>query len=93
MYNADRRRIFKKELDYFHYDWQLVERLNERERSRPQRVDAHKTDAHRNVSVFLQHAFELRGQTSECALQLQILEETSSGGHKFKVRTVTLSTN
>ena len=55
-------------------------------------MDAHKTDAHRNVSVFLQHSFELVGGTADCALQLQILPETSSGGHKFKVRTVTLST-
>ena len=57
-----------------------------------QRVDAHKTDAHRNVSVFLQHSFELAaGLGGECALQLQILPDTSSGAHKFKVRTVTLS--
>ena len=58
-----------------------------------QRIDAHRTDAHRNVSVFLQHAFPLRGsyEAAECALQLQVLPETSSGGHKFKVRTVTLS--
>ena len=57
-----------------------------------QRVDAHKTDAHRNVSVFLQHSFEMVGGSEQCALQLQVLPETSSGGHKFKVRTVTLST-
>ena len=57
-----------------------------------QTVNAHRTDAHRNVSVFLQHSFELQGATADCALQLQILPTTSSGGYKFKVRTVTLST-
>jgi len=59
-----------------------------------QTVDATKRDAHRNVSVFLQHSFELYAgeAASECALQLQILPQTSSGAHKFKVRTVTLST-
>ena len=57
-----------------------------------QRIDAHKTDAHRNVSVFLQHSFMLFGATADCALQIQIPPETSSGGHKFKVRTVTITT-
>lgn len=56
-----------------------------------QRIDAHRTDAHRNVSVFLQHSFELRGTSDKCGLQLQVLPETSSGGYKFKVRTVTLA--
>ena len=56
-----------------------------------QRVNAHKTDAHRNVSVFLQHSFQLVGTTAECALQIQVQPETSSSGHKFKVRTVTLN--
>ena len=56
-----------------------------------QRIDAHRVDAHRNVSVFLQHSFELRGAGARCELQLQVLPETSSGGHKFKVRTVTLA--
>ena len=54
--------------------------------------DTWQVDAHRNVSVFLQHSFELTGATTECALQIQVKEESSSGGHKFKVRTVTLST-
>ena len=57
-----------------------------------QRVNAHKTDAHRNVSVFLQHSFDILGGTADCALQLQVLKESTSGGHKFKVRTVTIST-
>jgi len=56
-----------------------------------QRINAHRTDAHRNVSVFLQHSFDLHGASSECKLQIQVLDETSSDGHKFKVRTVTLS--
>jgi len=56
-----------------------------------QRIDAHRTDAHRNVSVFLQHAFRLAGaNAAACALQLQVQPETSSGGYKFKVRTVTI---
>jgi hypothetical protein len=56
-----------------------------------QRIDAHRTDAHRNVSVFLQHSFELHGASQQCELQLQVQPETSSGGYKFKVRTITLS--
>ena len=56
-----------------------------------QTVNAHRTDAHRNVSVFLQHSFEMFGASEQCALQLQVLPQTTSGGHKFKVRTVTLS--
>ena len=48
-------------------------------------------DAHRNVSVFLQHSFELHGASQQCELQLQVQPETSSGGYKFKVRTITLS--
>ena len=56
-----------------------------------QRIDAHRVDAHRNVSVYLQHTFTLRGASAECGLQLQVLQRTSSGAHKFKVRTITLS--
>lgn len=65
-------------------------------------IDAHRVDAHRNVSVFLQYAFDLRygdapsterAAGGACALQMQILPQTSSGGHKFKVRTVTVSTD
>jgi len=55
------------------------------------RIDAHRVDAHRNVSVFLQHAFDVRGGSSKCGVRMQVLSETSSGGHKFKVRTVTLA--
>ena len=56
-----------------------------------QRIDAHSTAAHRNVSVFLQHSFTLRGAGDSCALQVQVLPQTSSGGYKFKLRTVTLT--
>jgi len=36
----------------------------------------------------------MRGQglAHDCELQLRILNRTSSGGHKFKVRTITVGT-
>jgi len=58
-----------------------------------QTIDAHRTDAHRNVSVFLQHNFWITGGAASCGVQLQILNSTSSGGYKFKVRTITLTTS
>mmetsp|Transcript_20457 Transcript_20457/g.46850 ORF Transcript_20457/g.46850 Transcript_20457/m.46850 type:complete len:102 (+) Transcript_20457:1-306(+) len=58
----------------------------------PQTIDAHRVDAHRNVSVFLQHTFNISGGSPTCGVQLQVLNATSSGGYKFKVRTITLTT-
>lgn len=55
-----------------------------------QTVDAHRVDAHRNVSVYLQHSFVIEGGAADCGVQLQVLNGTSSGGFKFKVRTITL---
>ncbi len=58
----------------------------------------------RNVSVFTVHTFVVtpanatiarkRGQglAHDCELQLRILNRTSSGGHKFKVRSITVGT-
>lgn len=62
----------------------------------PQRIDAHKVGAFRNVSAFTQHSFTVMpyGERREillrhhCQLNLQILEDTSSGGNKFKVRSL-----
>lgn len=58
----------------------------------PQTIDAHRVDAHRNVSVYLQHTFTIAGGSPTCGVQLQVLNESSSGGFKFKVRTITLTT-
>lgn len=58
----------------------------------PQTIDAHRVDAHRNVSVFLQHTLTITGGSPTCGVQLQVLNESSSGGFKFKVRTITLTT-
>jgi len=69
-----------------------------------QRIDAHQLGEVRNVSVFAVHSFAVtpqnatiarnRGQglAHECELQLRILNRTSSGEHKFKVRSITVGT-
>ena len=41
--------------------------------------------------VFLQHAFNLTSVGTDCRLQLRVLDSTSSGGFKFKVRTIIIS--
>ena len=51
-----------------------------------QRLDAHKTDAIGNTSVFLPHEFNASIRGATCELQLRVLDETRSGAHKFKVR-------
>ena len=55
-----------------------------------QRIDAHKPAAEggRNESVFAEYSFGVTGRTRDCGLRLRVLEETSSGGHGFKVRTL-----
>ena len=47
-------------------------------------------DAGARVSVYTTHAFSVVGAVGACVLQLQVLNVTSSGGHKFKVRSLTV---
>jgi hypothetical protein len=70
-----------------------------------QLIDAHRTNGIRNVSVFLSHTFTARAprrqhaalaerkgkQPMACELLLTLLERTSSGAHKFKVRSITVT--
>ena len=60
-----------------------------------QRIDAHTPPAsgRRNESVFAQQKFTVAGRTRRCELRLQLLEETSSGGHMFKVKDLSLGSN
>ena len=60
-----------------------------------QRIDAHTPPAsgRRNESVFAQQKFAVAGRTRRCELRLQLLEETSSGGHMFKVKDLSLGSN
>ena len=55
-----------------------------------QHLDAHRTygDNQRNVSVFEQHRFEIRGASAACGLQLRVQHATSSGGHQLKLRSL-----
>ena len=79
-----------------------------------QRIDAHRINQMRNVSVFEAHTFSARAPhaaphtaphtvphqhrthprratTPPCEIRLTLLRQTSSGGHKFKVRTLTVT--
>jgi hypothetical protein len=74
----------------------------------PQVIDAHKTNEIRNVSVFESHRFVARAVRSRvssrgrpsstdaaaamCELVGTVLKRSSSGGHKMKVRSITVST-
>ncbi len=53
-----------------------------------QRLDAHSTSRVHNESVFVRHFFTIRGASARCSLSLLLLNESSSGGHKFKVRSL-----
>ena len=58
----------------------------------PQVVDGHAVSMLRNVSTFAEHVFKAfmstRGRA--CVLALRVLNTSSSGAHKFKVRDVTI---
>ena len=56
-----------------------------------QRLDAHSTSDTRNVSVYREARFEAIGRGHQCLLAVRLSRATSSGGHKFKVRQVTVS--
>ena len=68
-------------------------------RCAPQVIDAHKVDGIRNVSIFDSYSFSVHGLSQErqhgrqasCEFVLTVLEHTRSSGHKFKVRTITLT--
>ena len=59
----------------------------------PERIDAHTPakEGRRNESVFTERKFrvETLPHSQGCLLALRLSAETSSGGHKFKVRSVT----
>ena len=56
-----------------------------------QRINAHRGSLVRNASIFERHNFEVKGASSSCLLRIQVLNETDSGSHKFKVKTVTVA--
>ena len=56
-----------------------------------QRLDAHSVSDTRNVSVFREARFEMIGHGHQCLLALRVSHETSSNGHKFKVRQISVS--
>ena len=57
-----------------------------------QRIDAHRAGEVRDVSVFRRHSFAAHALASgaPCELRFEVLAATSSGGHKFKVRGLTI---
>ena len=59
---------------------------------RQRSVDAHRGrepgGAAPNASMFLSFELRVTGASADCALQLLVLNATSSGRHKFKVRDV-----
>jgi len=57
----------------------------------PHSVDAHRTSMVRNESVFARHYFDVLGAHVQCLLRIVVHNSTSSGGFKFKVRSLTLA--
>lgn len=64
-------------------------------------IDAHQTFAERNVTVFTDLTFGVRmrlrgaspspsGSDAKCGVSIVVLDETSSGGHMFKLRDMTV---
>lgn len=53
-------------------------------------IDAHRTSAVRNDTVFVGHWFDVIGANERCNILFTVLNRTSSGGHKFKLRSLTL---
>ena len=52
----------------------------------PQRIDAHRRV---RQSVFTMHSFAIeRAHDDSCTMEIRLLQETSSGEHKFKVRSL-----
>ena len=43
------------------------------------------------MSIFEAADFNITGESKECTLHLQVLPETTSGQHKFKVNQIVLS--
>ena len=58
----------------------------------PLHLDAHRNyGSQRNMSIFEAADFNITGESKECTLHLQVLPETTSGQHKFKVNQIVLS--
>ena len=51
----------------------------------------HRAEDMRRVTVFVEHVFPLTSREGDvCELEFRVLRKTSSGGHKVKIRQVTL---
>ena len=55
---------------------------------------AHRTSPVRNASVFVTHAFDVRGAHERCVLQVRLLRVSrpGGGGNQFKLRTLQVIT-
>ena len=55
-----------------------------------QTIDAHRAGQLRNESVFSSHEFDVLGAHSSCTLRVSLLHASSSSGHQFKLRSVSV---